>query len=172
MKENIQREFDQSKDYHQEHFKNMENKVNEIAASHEIQNQRSQRDLELKAQELAAKNAALEEELVLKQQSQDERQIAAALFMSQTEDGAIDLDADQDVEQRRNASTQEEELHTASLQQDWTATPREGAASHSSNQPEVTSPVLNAPPTAQMSQESSSPPSIGKQGKRTRGPAK
>ena len=64
-----QRELDQSKADHQEHLKNMENKVNEIAAKHETQNQRSQRDLELKAQELAAKNAALEEELLLRQQS-------------------------------------------------------------------------------------------------------
>ena len=86
----------------------------------------------------------------MRQQSQEERQTAAALLLSQTEDGAIDLDADQDVEQLRNAPTQEEELHTASLQQDWTATPREAAANHSSNQPEVTSPILNAPRKAQM----------------------
>ena len=82
----------------------MENKV-EIAANHETQNQRSQRDLEVKAQELAAKNAALEEELLWRQQSQEERQTAASLLLSQTADSAIDVDADHDVEQLINAST-------------------------------------------------------------------
>ena len=47
----------------------MENKINEVAVNHETQNQRSQRDLEFRSQELAAKNAVLEEEFVLRQQS-------------------------------------------------------------------------------------------------------
>ena len=74
-RERFQREFDQSKAAHQELFKSMENKVNEIAANHETQSQRSQKDLELKAQELAAKNAALEEELFLRQQSQEKSRL-------------------------------------------------------------------------------------------------
>ena len=50
--------------------------MNEVAANQETQNQRGQRDLELRSQELAAKNTALEEELPLRQQSQEEMQIA------------------------------------------------------------------------------------------------
>ena len=54
----------------------MENKINEVASNQEMHNQRGRRDLELKSQELQAKNAALEEELLLRQQSQEEIQIA------------------------------------------------------------------------------------------------
>ena len=39
---------------------------------------------------------------------------------------AIDVEADQDVEQLINASTQTDELHATSMQQDWNAIPREG----------------------------------------------
>ena len=92
--------------------------------------------------------------------------------MSQTADSAIDVDADQDVEQLINASTQGEELNPTSMQQDWNATPREGAASQSSNQPEVTSPAPNSVPPGKVPQESSSLHSVGKTAKRTRGPAK
>ena len=150
----------------------MENKINEVAANQETQNQRGQRDLELRSQELAAKNAALEDELLLRQQSQEERQIARSLLLSQTAESAIDVEADQDVEQLINASTQGEEPNPASMQQDWNATPREGAASQSSNQPEVTSPAPNSVSPGKVSQESASPHSVGKIGKRTRGPAK
>ena len=115
----------------------MENKINEVAADQETQNQRGQRDLEFKSQELAAKNAALEEELLLRQQSQQERQIARALVLSQTVDSAIDVEADQDIEQSINASTQADELLATSMQQDWNATPREGAMSLSSSQAEI-----------------------------------
>ena len=52
VKEKVQRELDQSKADHEEHFKNMENKINEVAANHETRNQRSQRDLELRSQEV------------------------------------------------------------------------------------------------------------------------
>ena len=128
-KDKFQRELDESKADHQEHLKNMENKINEVAANHETQNQRSQRDLELRSQELAAKNAALEEELLLRQQSQEERQTARSLLLSQTADSAIDVEADQDLEQLINAFTQADELHTTSMQQYCNATHREGAAS-------------------------------------------
>ena len=76
------------------------------------------------------------------------------------------------MEQLINSSIQAEEMHTTSMQQDWNATPREGAASQSSNQPEVTSPAPNIVSPAKLSQENSSPHSIGKPGKRTRGPGK
>ena len=72
----------------------MENKINEVATNQETQNQRGQRDLEFRSQELAAKNAALEEELLLRQQSQEERQIARSLLFSQTVDSAIDVEAE------------------------------------------------------------------------------
>ena len=39
----------------------MEKEINEVASNQEMQNRRGQRDLELKSQELQAKNAALEE---------------------------------------------------------------------------------------------------------------
>ena len=110
--------MDQSKADHDEHCKKIENEINEVAANHETQNQRSQRVLELRSQELAAKTAALEEELLLRQQSQEERQAARSLLLSQTADSAIDVEADQDVEQLINASTQADELHTTSMQQD------------------------------------------------------
>ena len=44
----------------------MENKISEVASNQEMHNQRGQRDLELKSQELQAKNAALEEEFLLR----------------------------------------------------------------------------------------------------------
>ena len=49
-KERFQRDLDQSKADHQEHFKRMESNINEVAANHETQNQRSQRNLELRTQ--------------------------------------------------------------------------------------------------------------------------
>ena len=94
------------------------------------------------------------------------------LFFSQTVESTIDVEADQDVEQLINASTQGEEPNPASMQQDWNATPREGAASQSSNQPEVTSPAPNSVLPGKVIQESASLHSVGKTGKRTRGPAK
>ena len=75
-KERFQRDLDQSKADHEEHLKRMECKINEVAAIHETQHQRSQRDVVRRAQELSAKNAVLEEELTLKQQSQEEKEIA------------------------------------------------------------------------------------------------
>ena len=171
-REHFQRDLDQSKADHQEHLKRIETKINEAASSHETQHQRSHRYLELRAPELAAKNAAVEEELTLRQPSQEEKEMARALLLSQKAESAIDVDADHEVEQLINASSQGEEQNTTSTQQDWNATPREGAASQSSNQPEVTSPAPNSVPTGKVPQESASPHSAGKTGKRTRGPAK
>ena len=50
----------------------MESHINEVASSQEAYNQKGQRDLELNAQELQAKNAALERKFLQKQQSQEE----------------------------------------------------------------------------------------------------
>ena len=68
-KEEFQRELNQKQAEHREHFKKMECKINEVASNQEMHNQKSQRDFELKAQELQAKNAALEYEVLQKQQS-------------------------------------------------------------------------------------------------------
>ena len=71
-KEQIQKKFIRKQAEHQEHFKNMESHINEFASNQEAYNQKGQRDLELNAQELQAKNAALEHKLLQKQQSQEE----------------------------------------------------------------------------------------------------
>ena len=84
----------------------MEKNINEVASNQEMHNQRGQRDLELKSQELQAKNAALEEEPLLRQQSQEEIQIAQGIFLFQTIDGAIEVEAYEDVEQLINASSE------------------------------------------------------------------
>ena len=59
-KEKFQRELDQSKADHQAHLQSLETKINEVEANHETQNQKSQRELALRIQEIAAKDAALE----------------------------------------------------------------------------------------------------------------
>ena len=94
------------------------------------------------------------------------------LFVCQTVESTIDVEADQDVEQFMNAFTQGEEPKPTSMNQDWNATPREGVASQSCNQPEVTSPAPNSAPPGKFLQESTSPYCVGKPGRRTRGPAK
>ena len=144
----------------------MENKINEVAFNQEMRNQRGQRDLELKSQELQANNAASEEELLSRQQSQEQIRIAQGILLSQTIESAIDVEADEEVEQLINASTEAAELLAAPLQPDWNATSREAAMSQSSHQPEITSSA------AKLAQETGSPNPVSKQVKRTRGPGK
>ena len=120
-KEKFQRELDQKEAEHREHFKNMESKINEAASNQETHNQKGQRDLELKAQELQAKNAALEHKLLRKQQSQEEVRIAQERFFSQ----AIDVKGDEEIEQLINASSEAANLLEPPLQGDWNAIPRE-----------------------------------------------
>ena len=93
-------------------------------------------------------------------------------FVCRTVGSTIDVEAGQDVEQFINAFTQGEEPKPTSMNQDWNAIPREGAASQSCNQPEVTSPAPNSVPPGKFLQESTSPYFAGEPGKRTRGPAK
>ena len=68
-KDNVQKAFYQRQGEHREHFKNMESEINEVhvVSNQEMHNQKGQRDFELKAQEIQAKNAALEHELLQKQ---------------------------------------------------------------------------------------------------------
>ena len=170
-KEKFQREIDQSKADHQAHLQSLETKINEVEANHETQHQKSQRELALRMQEIAATDAALEEERLLKQQGQEEKEVAHAILFSQTADSAIDVDAFE-ADHLLNAFTQLEELAETGTHQDWSSTPKEGAASHSSQQREPPSQSVISAAATKTSQENSSPHSATKTGKRTRGPAK
>ena len=140
----------------------MESKINEVASNQEMHNQKGQRDVESKAQELQAKNAALEHELLQKQHCQEELWIAQERLFSQT----IDAEGDEEIEQIINASSEAANLLEPPLQGDWNATPREAAASQSSNQPEITS------SPAKLGPETCSPNPASKPVKRIRGPGK
>ena len=140
----------------------MESHINEVGSNQEMQNQKGQRDLELKAQEFHAKNAALEHKLLQKQHSQEEVRIAQERFFSQT----IDVEGHEEIEQLINASSEAADLLEPPMQGDWNATSRKAAASQSSNQPEITS------SPAKLAQETGSPNPISKPVKRTRGPGK
>ena len=166
-KERFQRDLDQSKAEQQAHLQSLETKINEVEANHETQNQKSQRELALRTQELAAKNAILEEEMLLKQQSQEEKEVARCILFSQTADSAIDVDA-YEADQLLNASTQREEPAQTGTHQDWNPTPREGAASQSSQQTEPPSQSVNSAAATKTLQENSSPHSATKTGKRVR----
>ena len=85
----------------------MENKINEVASNQETHNQKCQRDLvEFKSQEFQAKNAALEEELLLRQQIQEGVKIVQGILLSQT----IDVEGDEEIEQIINASSEAAEF--------------------------------------------------------------
>ena len=117
---------------------------------------------------MAAKNATLEEELLLKQQSQEEKEVARAILFSQTADSAIDVDADE-ADHLLNAFTQCEEPTPAGTHQDWNAFSREGVASQSSQKLEPPSQALNSDLAATASQENSSLHLVAKTGRRGRG---
>ena len=97
-----------------------------------------------------------------KQQSQEEVRIAQERFLSQT----INVEGDEEIEQVINASSEAANLLEPLMQGDWNATPREAAASQSSNQPEITS------SPAKLGQETSSPNPASTPVKRIRGPGK
>ena len=114
----------------QAHFQSLETKINEVEANHEIQNQKSQREVALRTQELAAKNAILEEEMLLKQEKEVARSI---LFFSLSQIAASSIYVDAyEADQLLNASTQREEHAQTGTHQDWNPTPKEGAAFQSS----------------------------------------
>ena len=100
----------------------MESKINEVASNQEMHNQKGQRDVESKAQELQAKNAALEHELLQKQEGQEEVRIAQERFFFQT----IDVEWDEEIEQLINASSEAANLLEPPLQGDWNVTPLPG----------------------------------------------
>ena len=72
IKERYQRELDSNTAAHQEHLRNMETKISEVEADHDTK-KHSQRELELKLQDIASKNAILEAELVRRDQDQKEK---------------------------------------------------------------------------------------------------
>ena len=100
----------------------------------------------------------------MKQQSQEEKEVARSILFSHAAESAIDVDADQLL----NASTQREEPAQTGTHQDWNPTPREGAASQSSQQTEPPSQAVNSAVAIKTSQENSSPHSTAKTGKRLR----
>ena len=71
-----------------------------------MHSQKGKRNVELKSQELQAKNAALEHELLQKKQSQEEVRIAQGILLSQT----IDVEGDEEIEQLINASREAADL--------------------------------------------------------------
>ena len=74
-KAQIQKEFILKQAEHQEHVENMESHINEVASNQEAYNQKGQRDLELNAQELQAKNAALEHKFFAKKNSKAKQKL-------------------------------------------------------------------------------------------------
>ena len=70
----------------------MEDKISEVEADH-VTKKQSQRELELRLQDVASKNAFLESELVRRDQNQEEKEVAESILRSQEEEGAIDVDA-------------------------------------------------------------------------------
>ena len=120
IKERYQRELDNNTAAHQEHLRNMENKISEVEADHDTKKQ-SQRELELRLQDVASKNALLEAELVRRDQSQEEKEVAESIIRSQEEDGAIDVDAED--AKGENATPRDDEFAPTKLHQDGNVTP-------------------------------------------------
>ena len=90
----------------------------------------------------------------MKQQSQEEKEVVQSILFSQTADSAIDVDA-YEADHLLNAFTQREELAETGTHQDWSPTPKEGAASQSSQQREPPSQSANSAAATKTSQENS-----------------
>ena len=103
----------------------------------------------------------------MKHQSQEEKEVARSILFSQTAESAIDVDA-YEADQLLNASTQRGEPAQTGTHQDWNPTPRERAASQSSQKTEPPSQAVNSVAAIMTSQENSSPDSAAKTGKRVR----
>ena len=80
-------------EYH-DHLKRSESHLNQVPSNQAIQTQRSQRDLEIHAEEFQATNKILEEQLAAQKESEEELRIAKERFSSRT----IDIpDGDDDI---------------------------------------------------------------------------
>ena len=94
---------------YQEHLKRMESHLNRVPSNQVIQEQRSQRDLEIQAEDFQARNNILEEQLAAQKESDEEPIIANELVASQT----IDIpDGEDDIEQLPHASSAKVNLLT------------------------------------------------------------
>ena len=69
IKASWQKEAAQKMAEYREHFKRMESHLNQVPSNQAIQEQRSQRDLEIQAEELQAKNNILEEQFAAQKES-------------------------------------------------------------------------------------------------------
>ena len=109
----------------QDHIKRIENHLNQAPSNQAIQEQRSQRDLELQAEELQANNRILEEQLAARKESEEELRLAKERLSSAT----IRIpDGEDDIEQLLQASTEEVNLIDSQLNAeagDFNPTPRE-----------------------------------------------
>ena len=93
-------------EYH-DHLKRIESRLNQVPFNQVIQEQRSQRDLEIQAEELRAKNKILEKRLAAQKESEEELRIAKERLSSKT----IHIpDGEDDIEQLFQASSEEVNL--------------------------------------------------------------
>ena len=112
----------------------MESHLNQVSSNQVIQEQRSQRDLEIQAEELQAKNNILDEHIAAQKESDEELRIAKERLASQT----IDIpDGEDDIEHFLRASSAQVNLVEPPLNAEargFDQTLRESVASKGSQQ--------------------------------------
>ena len=150
VKERYQRDLDKNTAAHQEHLRNMEDKISEVEADH-VTKRQSQRELEIRLQEVANTNALLEAELVRRDQSQEEKEVAESILRSQEEDGAIDVDAEE-AKSVINVTPRDDEFASTKLHQDGNVTPTEGSVPQSPLQPGSASQATHQAQQAEVAQ--------------------
>ena len=107
IKARLQNEAAQKTAEYQDHFKRIASLFNQAPSNQVIQEQRSQRDLEIQAEEFQAKNKILEEQLAAQKESEEELGIAKERLSSRT---IHILDGEDDIEQLLQASSEEVNL--------------------------------------------------------------
>jgi hypothetical protein len=150
IKERYHRELDNNTAAHQEHLRNMENKISEVEADHDTKKQ-SQRELELRLQDVASQNALLEAELVRRDQNQEDKDIAESILRSQEEGDTIDVDAEE-AKSEINATPRDDEYASTKSHQDGNITPTEGSVPQSPFQPGSASQATNQAQQAEAPQ--------------------
>ena len=115
----------------------MESHFNQVPSNQAMQEQRSQRDLEIQAEEFQARSNILEEQLAKQKQSDEELIIAKERLSSQTIDLDQITDGDDEVEQILKALSEQvnllDPLLTAQAH-DFGPTSKESMASQGSQQ--------------------------------------
>lgn len=152
IKERYQRELHNNTVAHQEHLRNMENKISEVEADHDTK-KHSQRELELRLQDVASKHAILEAELVRRDQHQEEKDIAESILRSQEEGGTIDVDTEE-AKSEINATPRDDEYALTKSHQDGNITIIEGSVPQSPFQPGSASQATNQAQQAEATQSS------------------